>query len=104
MSNNQIVQPTVQDDSQNLATPQSLGSGNFAVDDGYLSTVQIDPNKLSQSQVQSDLEAIKRAEFGSADPTSPSEKEEQPLSTEEVQAKKPQELAALELKNPFKGE
>jgi hypothetical protein len=67
------------------------------VDDGYNVTTQIDPSKIDASQVQSDLEALKAAEADSS-PTGQ-------VAVKKVAAKsKPQELVALELANPFRGE
>jgi hypothetical protein len=67
------------------------------VDDGYNVTTQVDPTKIDSSQVQSDLAALKEAE-GKSSPAG------QVVVKKAAAKTKPQELVALELANPFRGE
>jgi hypothetical protein len=67
------------------------------VDDGYNVTTLVDPSKIEASQVQSDLEALKAAEADNSPAGQVAVKKVAPKN-------KPQELVALELANPFRGE
>lgn len=77
--------------------PQVNSNPSAVTDDEYNVTAQVNPMSIDNAQIQSDLAALKAAEGD--------------LSSDEVivqkvvaKKNKPQELMALELQNPFRGE
>jgi hypothetical protein len=91
MNNNSQTQPV-----QGQHPPTNPVPSPVNPDDGYNVTAQVNPMSIDQTQVLSDLAALKAAE-GELSPS--------PAAVKKVvKVNKPQELAALELQNPFRGE
>ena len=79
-------------------TQASQGNSPQPLDDGYLVSQMVDPAKISQEQLANDLEMLKQAEIV------PEVDKSQEIIRKINDGEKSQELAALELANPFKGE
>ncbi len=71
-------------------------------DSGYLVSEQVDPNRISNDQLASDLEALKKSEVIIPSDSVISNKDQEEFV--EYDPNKSQVSAALELKNPFRGE
>ena len=86
---------------------QQATNNNQIIND-FNVTTKVDPSTLSQSQISSDLDALKAAEEMTTGKTShvSSTTLSSSLSKPKVVINKnqPQELQALQLKNPFRGE
>lgn len=70
-------------------------------------TVKVDPSTLPQSQINNDLDALKSAEdmmTGKSSKISIPLNVPRPKPISAIDSNQPQELRALQLKNPFRGE
>lgn len=87
---------------QNKSSQQVTGNDEDVELEGFLVSQQSDPTSFKKAKLSGDLEAIKAAEFGTEDPTYPSENESKPVDA--TGAVMTQVQIALGLKNPFRGE
>lgn len=94
-------------DNQNQTTNNQIPQvqdNTVGIDSGYLVSEQVNPNYISKDQLNSDLEALKNAEAIVHSDTTLPKQEATEESYEEFDPNKSQVAAALELKNPFRGE
>lgn len=85
---------------------QQTTTNNQIIND-FNVTEKVDPSTLPQSQINSDLDALKSAEemmTGKSIKTSAALNVPKPKPITAVNNNQPQELRALQLKNPFRGE
>lgn len=84
---------------------QTQQQNNNQITDDFNVTVKVDPSTLPQNQVSDDLNALKQAETfmtGKVSDTQLNVPKPKPQSI--FRTNQPQELQALQLKNPFRGE
>jgi hypothetical protein len=85
---------------------QQTATNNQIIND-FNVTVKVDPSTLPQAQVNDDLAALKSAEelmTGKSAISSPTLNTPKPKPISTIRSNQPQELRALQLKNPFRGE
>ncbi|MCC7289684.1 hypothetical protein IT417_00300 [bacterium] len=86
-------------------TTQTPPQANNPITNDYLVTTQVNPSTLPADLVSSDLDAIKAAETSMQDKSSNQTLNAPPKARPKpkLDPNIPQELQALQLKNPFKG-